>query len=222
MRTIENLFGKSPFSLLESHMDKVVLCATSLKKIVDGVGDGLPQKELQNLLDELSQNEHEGDIIKNDLRTLVDSKNTIYQIAPEHLLDILALQDSIADQMEALGEVFLLRPISDWRNYKENYLALFTASLSVFNKVQNVISGELENLLNSTGAKRASSKESIREVARGEYEARAKKLVIQQQLFSQGEKLSPPAFKQWLMLVDNTIAIAIQSEKLADRIKGIL
>lgn len=220
MRSIVGLFKRSPFPTLESHMAKVFLCASTLKKIVNEI-ETLKKEQLKALVDELLSKEHESDVIKNDIRNDLDLKHTRYQIDPVYLLDILTMQDNIADRMEAIGQIFLLKPLTPFDNACKNYISFFEKSLNVFYKVHSIITTELEKLLDSAGG-RSSIEMIIREVVLLEMEAKNEKALFKQQLFSLGDSLSPPAFQHWLMLIEETAAIATLSKKLANRIKMIL
>lgn len=67
MRTIMNLFGRSPFAGLKNHMEKVVQCVYLLLDFFKAL-----EARDYSLLDELGAKicslEHEADLIKNDIR----------------------------------------------------------------------------------------------------------------------------------------------------------
>jgi predicted phosphate transport protein (TIGR00153 family) len=105
MRTIARLFGKSPFAPLQTHMNRVTLC---MEKLTDIISSKSPP---QKLVDELCKLEHEADITKNDIRNHLP-KSIFMPIDRAQFLEILSLQDSIADQAEEIGLTLLLRPLS--------------------------------------------------------------------------------------------------------------
>ena len=103
MRTIARLFGKSPFAPLQTHMNKVTHCLEKLTQIIASPS--------QKLVDELCRLEHEADITKNDIRNHLP--NSVFMpIDRSQFLEILSLQDKIADQAEEIGITFTLKPLS--------------------------------------------------------------------------------------------------------------
>lgn len=222
MRTIFNIFGKSPFPYLETHMGKVALCASTLKKAIENI-ETLSREELKSLILELSSKEHEADKIKNDIRNNLP-RNALFQIDRTQFLEFLSLQDSIADKMEDLGIALKLRPIARYDAFKSIFLRLFEVSLEAFEAVQIIITQELENLLDSTlGGKEAGTVNSlILKVAEKEYEAKKQKIVLLEKLFQTDGELNTAEFYHWMLLINETTEIASISESLANRIKMIL
>ena len=67
MLTIAKLFGKSPFSPLQSNMKKVGSCIKKLTEIFQEIENQNFEK-IEALVAELSKLEHEADLTKNDIR----------------------------------------------------------------------------------------------------------------------------------------------------------
>ena len=109
MLTIARLFGKSPFAPLQTHMKRVANC---IEKLTD-IFDILPKKDLERiekLARDLSELEHEADLTKNDIRNHLP-KNIFLPIDRSHFLDILSIQDQIADKAEELGILLSFKTI---------------------------------------------------------------------------------------------------------------
>src|SRR3989338_1751981 len=109
MLTIARLFGKSPFAPFQSHMKKVSLCIKKLTDIFEAIGKG-EREHLTSLVQELSTLEHEADLTKNDIRNHLP-KSLFLPVDRGALLEILALQDQLADQAEAIAHIAGMRAL---------------------------------------------------------------------------------------------------------------
>ena len=67
MLTIAKLFGKSPFSPLQSHMDKVKGCVLLLEDLFSALKEKNYTK-VKEIGENISKKEHEADLTKNDIR----------------------------------------------------------------------------------------------------------------------------------------------------------
>jgi len=107
VRTILNLFGKSPFGPLQSHMRKVYECAMEVPPLFEALLAG-DQDRIGELSKNLSRLEHEADEIKNEIRRNLP-KSVFLPVDRRDLLALLAVQDAIADLAEDLGILLTMR-----------------------------------------------------------------------------------------------------------------
>lgn len=221
MMTIARLFGKSPFAPLQSHMNRVASCMEKLGRIFELLS-GDDTKKIERLVEELSQLEHEADLTKNDIRNQLP-KSLFMPIDRRHFLEILAVQDSIADNAEKVGLTLLLRPLENFDSFEQDVIAFFNISTEVFWDAKHIIE-EVDELLESSfgGIEAEKVKTMIEETARIEDKAQKNKQEILKKLFTEGESLSTPAFYHWLQLIEDIGSIAQTSEKLANRIRMVL
>jgi hypothetical protein len=107
VRSILQLFGKSPFGPVQSHMRKVHECASQVRPLFDALlaGDTVRIEEISKRLSTL---EHEADEIKNEIRSNLP-KSIFLPVDRRDLLALLAVQDAIADQAEDLGILLRMR-----------------------------------------------------------------------------------------------------------------
>lgn len=221
MLTIARLFGKSPFAPLQTHMNRVASCMEKLTKIFESLVNKETDK-IERLAQELSQLEHEADLTKNDIRNHLP-KSLFMPIDRGHFLEILAVQDSIADKAEAVGITLALRPLDSYESFQEPLTAFFVKSAEVFWGAKRIIE-EIDVLLESAfgGIEAEKVKIMVEETAYKEHQAQKQQLLLLKKLFNEGEHLSAPAFYHWLRLVEDIGAIAHRSEKLANRIRMVL
>src|SRR5437868_6129719 len=101
MRSIVNLFGRSPFIPLRQHMEKVALCVRLLSQLFDALL-GQRYDRVQEIALQIQSYEHEADRTKNDLRNHLP-KSLFLPIDRTQLLEILTLQDRLADKAEDIS-----------------------------------------------------------------------------------------------------------------------
>lgn len=221
MLNIARLFGKSPFAPLQSHMQKVAACVKLLKEIFDALST-VSLNEIEKKVAHLSQLEHEADLTKNDIRNHLP-KSLFLPIDRSHFLEILSIQDSIADKAEEIGILLTLQPLENFENFRNEMLSFFEKNSVVFLATKQVIE-EIDELLESSfgGIEAEKVKAMVEQIAYKEYEAQKAQHQLMKQLFSNGKHLSTPSFYLWSRLIEETGAISHLSERLANRIRMVL
>lgn len=221
MLTIARLFVKSPFAPLQTHMKRVNNCIEKLKAIFDILPKGDLEK-IEKLSKELSELEHEADLTKNDIRNHLP-KSLFLPIDRSHFLDILSIQDSIADKAEEIGILLSFKTLDRHDELQKGIEDLFEKSLGVFLLSRRIIE-EVDELLESSfgglGAEKVKS--MIEQTAYQEHETRQIQRKLMKCLLTQTESLSPSAFYLWERLTQELGAIAELAERLANRIRMIL
>jgi len=109
VRSILQLFGKSPFGPVQSHMRKVHECASQVRPLFEALLAG-DTPRIEEVSKRLSTLEHEADEIKNEIRANLP-KSIFLPVDRRDLLALLAVQDAIADQAEDLGILLRMRPL---------------------------------------------------------------------------------------------------------------
>ncbi|MBQ0808033.1 MAG: TIGR00153 family protein, partial [Porticoccus sp.] len=109
-KTIFNLFGKSPISPLQAHMTLVVACA---EKLQDFLGAAIANDwELgSEIFDTISKKEDKADEMKRQLRLQLP-KSLFMPLDRGDLLDLLTLQDRIANRTKDIAGLMLGRKMS--------------------------------------------------------------------------------------------------------------
>lgn len=221
MMNIARLFGKSPFAPLQTHMQKVSLCMKKLSAIFESLHkkDG---EKIEKLVAELSELEHEADLTKNDIRNHLP-KSLFLPIDRAHFLEILSIQDSIADEAEAISILFTLGALQEFDHFHDDLLALFKKNEEAFLSAKQIIE-EIDRLLESSfgGIEAEKVKAMVEQTAFMEHEGDKMKRKFLKKLFAKGDTLSAPAFYLWTRLAEDIGAISHISERLANRIRMIL
>ncbi len=223
MLTIARLFVKSPFSPLQNHMDKVSSCVAELPNLFasffkqDAVG-------IQKSAEKISKLEHEADLTKNDIRNHLP-RSLFLPLDRGTILEILSLQDSIADQAEKIGfhMGYLTIPFELIPEIKDNFMLLCQKGIEIFGQAKQVMK-ELEELLECSfgGIEAEKTKAMVEQIAYNEYKTLQIKHSLLKTFYQKGESLPYPAFHLGLRLIEEIGNLAPLSEKLGNRIRMLL
>ncbi len=216
---IARLFGRSPFFPLQSHMKKVGLCMKKLTEIFEG----LPYEKhivIEKLVKELSKLEHESDLTKNDIRSHLP-KTLFLPIGSAQFLEILSIQDKVADQAENIGHLLSLASFKEM--LYENLYALYKKNSEAFWKTSTIIKMLSALLESSFGGMEAEKVKIFAEkISYIEYEADKMKHQIMKDFFSSGEHTEATLVYLYTRLIEEINKISHISEKLANRIRMML
>jgi predicted phosphate transport protein (TIGR00153 family) len=221
MLTIARLFGKSPFAPLQTHMDKVASCVGQLEPLFAALSRG-DEAAIESISCLISTLEHEADLTKNDIRNHLP-RSLFLPVDRAALLDILSLQDRIADQVEAIAFHAAIRPASLPPESYEHFQLLCNKTLESFWLARQVIK-ELDELLESAfgGIEAEKVKGMVEQIAFMEHEGTESLRLVMKALYLKGDKMSHTAFHHAVRLVEQIGAVATLSEKLGNRIRMLL
>ncbi len=221
MLTIARLFGQSPFAPLQTHMNKVGSCVEKLTVLIASLASA-DMKTIQKLSTELSELEHEADLTKNDIRNHLP-KSIFLPIDRGQFLEILAVQDSIADRTEEVGILLTLHPLENYPILAPAFTEFYGLALETFNSSLKIMREVVELIESSFGGIEAEKvKTMVEETAYKEHRAILAKHALLKQVFASGNSLAPPAFYLWMKVSEAISNIAEASERLANRIRMIL
>lgn len=221
MMTILNLFGRSPFAPLNSHMEKVSSCVHSLQKLFEAVRLGKTE-EVKAIADQISELEHQADLTKNDIRNHLP-KSLFLPIDRAQLLEILTIQDGIADRTEDAAVLTTFKKLSLPPTLQASFSAFLAKNIEAFQVVRKIIN-ELHDLIESSfgGIEAEKVRTMVEETAFREHEGD----LLQRQLFKELIQLEDAIhftdFYLWTRIFESISAISNLSEKLANRMRMTL
>jgi len=221
MLTIAKIFGNSPFALLQTHMHKVGKCMQVLKEVFQAMEDR-NEELLSSLVPQLSKLEHEADLTKNDIRNHLP-KSIFLPIDRSQFLEILSIQDTIADKTEEIGNLLVLQKLDMTPEFTKLFMKFVEKNIDTFWFVRDILK-EMEELIEASfGGKEAQKvKGMIDQTAYAEHESDVMKRDLMQEFYKIAEELPTPTFYLWTKLIDEVGAISHTSERLAMRIRLIL
>jgi len=221
MSIMENLFSRSPFTPLQTHMEKVANCVSKLKDLHKSFLEK-DSDAIANLAKEISDLEHSADLTKNDIRSNLP-RGLFLAINGADLLQILSLQDSIADTAEDIAVLLTLKKLDPVKELKGDLKSFLDKNMDAVNKVHEIIL-ELERLLQASfgGAESKRVKQMVNDVAFLEHEADVMQRGILKKLYNMEDTLSYASFALWTNLISGTAALGNISEKLAYKISSLI
>lgn len=101
------MFGQSPFKPLQEHMIVVVDCANQVPGLFEAI-HGDDKDKVEELRSRIYQLENDADEVKNELRSHLP-KSMFMPVDRRDLLEILDLQDSIADTAQDIAGMMVVR-----------------------------------------------------------------------------------------------------------------
>ena len=221
MRSLVGLFGTSPFGPLLEHMKKAVACAQEVPGIIDALLDG-DDAQLRERQARAARLESEADAIKNGLRSHLP-KRLFMPVDRRDLLEILDLQDTIADAAEDVGDLLIMRPwiVPDaMRQPLKDFATSVTACAEGGGRVMDCV----DELVSAAfaGPELARVAALIEEVQGLEDEADVAEAALQHLVFQHEEELGPVGVVLWLRLLDTMGDIADYSKKACNRLRLLI
>lgn len=221
MRTFAKLFGKSPFIPLQAHMEKVAVCVRKVGELFDAFNRH-DHDAVDALAAEISDLEHQADQVKYDIQGHLP-RSLFLAVDRDRLLEILAVQDSIADKAENIGVLLTLKRITMFDTFRDKFDAFLKKNLDAFDGVNEVIH-QLDELLETGfgGGEAEKVMQMVDIVARREYEADLIQRDLLKTLFASEDRLSVGDFFLWSRLLEQISDLSNLSERLANRVRRIL
>lgn len=221
MLTILNLFGRSPFAPLRSHMEIVTRCVNQLPRLFEA----LEQQQyllVEQIAAEIYELEHQADLIKNDIRNHLP-KTLFLPIDRTQLLEILAIQDQFADKAQDIAVLSTIKTLELFPVFQEQFKRFLKQNLTTFNSAERIIR-EFDELIESSFGGREAEKvrTMVEEVAYQEHEVDLIQRELLKIVFSLDKQMTFTSFYQWQKIIASVAALSNLSENLADRVRMTL
>ncbi len=221
MRSLASLLGRSPFVPLQQHMDQVVSCAEGVPALFEALiaGDLDTLKAQQKLVADL---ESQADEIKNELRNHLPRK-LFMPVDRRDLLEILDLQDSIADVAEDIGDILVVRTWTVPEPMQQPLLEFIHTAVSAAVAARQVVQ-QLDELVEVgfSGPESEAVLALIEEVLRLEDEADLQELKVTQVLFAHEDEMSAVSVILWMRILDWIGDLADYPKKVCNRLRLLI
>jgi predicted phosphate transport protein (TIGR00153 family) len=143
-QTIFSLFGKSPISPLQAHMTLVVACAEKLQEFIE-VAIANDWEQCSEIFNVISKKEERADEMKRELRLHLP-KSLFMPVDRGDLLNLLSLQDKIANRTKDIAGLMLGRKMSIPSSLQPQILAFVSSAIEAGQQALKAIN-ELDELL---------------------------------------------------------------------------
>lgn len=221
MRTIASLFSGSPFAPLQNHMENVVECVSKLEEMFTAYTQR-DYDRINSLAKEISELEHKADLTKNEIRNNLP-KSIFLAINRADLLDILSLQDTIADKAEDVALLMSLKKLEPIDELQDVLRAFFDKNIETVHQAHKVLLQFNELLETSFGGKEAELVvQLVDQVAFLEHETDMLQIDLLKKLFAHDKEISISSFYLWTSIFKTMASLSNTAEKLANRVRMLL
>ncbi|MBN2689653.1 MAG: TIGR00153 family protein [Gammaproteobacteria bacterium] len=188
--SVFNVFGRSPISPLQEHMDKVYKCVRELSVFLqealreDWDAASSAQKTVVKL-------EKDADLLKRDIRMHLP-KSLFMPVARTDVLELLIAQDSVANKAQDIAGLIIGRKIVFPKEVAAKVVDLLDKSIAATKLAHKAI-GELSELLEAgfRGAEVEIVKNLIRKLDELENEADSAQKLARRELFKIEKEMHP-------------------------------
>jgi uncharacterized protein len=219
--TIARLFGRSPFNLLQRHMDQVGRAVQKMNEALDAFEAG-KHDLLEQFSEETAALEHEADQIRDDIRNHL-LRRFFMPVNRGQVLRILSQQDSLADIAEDVCVLLTMKQIAITEELKEVFGRFREHTAKAVGLAGSIID-ELDELAESGfgGAEAEKIRKLARDVAYAEHQADVDAHELVRGIYARDKEMSPGEFHLWMRLTHTFSGLSNTAENLADSITMIL
>ena len=215
------LFGQSPFKPMQEHMRVVVSCANEVPGLFEAVyaGDAALIEERRKSIFSL---ENQADDIKNELRAHLP-KSIFLPVDRRDLLEILDLQDSIADTAQDIAGMMVVRDMAPPEALREPVMVLVRRCVDACNQLAKIME-EMDELV-ETGFRGAESDKvmyMIDELNKIETETDVQAIQLMKLLFDNEEEMGAVTTIMWDRVLHWIGDLANYAERVGNRHRLLL
>ena len=216
-----SLFGRSPFKPMQEHMRVVSRCANEVPGLFEALCAG-DQDTVVEVKERIFALEQEADDIKNQLRAHLP-KSLMMPVDRRDLLEVLDMQDSIADTAQDIAGLLIERRMEVPEPLKEPLLALTRRCVDACNQAEKII-GELDELISVGFGGRESETVSAMVDELNEIESETDEIGIRltRLLFEHEDSMKPISVVFWYRLIQWIGDLADYAEKVGNRLRLLL
>ncbi len=216
-----SLFGRSPFKPMQRHIKVVARCAGEVPGLFEALSAG-DQTKVAAIKDQIFALEEEADDIKNELRAHLP-KSLLMPVDRRDLLEVLDMQDSIADTAQDIAGLLVERPMDVPQSLQEPLIGLARRCVQACDKAAEVI-GELDELVETGFRGRESDRvsEMVDELNKIEDDTDQMGMDLTRRLFAQEDDIKPVSVMFWYQLIQWVGDLADYAEKVGNRLRLLL
>lgn len=219
--TFSKMFGQSPFTSLQEHMRVVVACAREVHPLMEALAAG-DQESVVIRKEKIFELEAEADQIKHKLRASLP-KSLFMPVDRRDLLEVLQMQDSIADTAQDIAGLLVERPMEFPEFLQEPMHALTHRCVDVCEMSAKIIE-ELDELLamGFRGREASRVEEMVEALNKLEDETDELGLELSRRLFLHEDEIKPVSVMMWYQLIQWVGDLADYAEKVGDRLRLLI
>lgn len=218
---LSGIFGASPIRPLQQHMERVVACVNELVPFTEAALSG-DTKQRSHHHTRIIELEHEGDVLKKELRLHLPS-SLFMPIDRRDILEVLTMQDRVAGGVKDVSGIILGRDIQFPQAMAENYLELVKTCVLACKQADRAIN-ELDELIETGFGNKERERVSamLAELDSIEHETDEQTITLDHQLFAMEKDLPPVDVMFLYKVLDKTSGIADRAQRVGSRLQLML
>lgn len=218
---IASLFGQSPFKPLMQHMRIVKECVAEVPGLFEALA-ARNQKGVEKAKNLIFAKEHEADELKNQLRAHLP-KSLFMPVDRRDLLEVLAMQDSIADTAQDIAGLLMERNMEVPEDMRDTLMKLVRRCVDTCDHAAKIVE-ELDELVEMgfRGREAARVEEMVDELNRIEDETDELGMALAKSLFANEDTLGAVSVVFWYQLIQWIGDLADYAEKTGDRLRLLI
>ena len=215
------IFGSSPVTPLQKHIDKVVLCVEELIPYFESVINN-DWEQAADIQSKLVQLEHDADEIKNELRMRLPT-SLFMPVDRRDVLEVLEMQDSIANKAKDISGLTLGRKMSLPEGISGAYMEFLKRCIDATRQAQVAIH-ELDELVITgfRGDEALRVKKMIEELHVIEGETDVIQVTLRAELYKIERELSPVDVMFLYKIIEWTGDLADTAQSTGNRLQLML
>jgi predicted phosphate transport protein (TIGR00153 family) len=216
-----SLFGKSPFSALQRHMRVVLECAREIPPLFEALATG-DQDRVTACKNKIFEQEAEADSIKNEMRGALP-KSLFMPVDRRDLLEVLQMQDSIADTAQDIAGLLIERRMQIPDFMQEDLMVLARRCVDTCEQSAQIIE-ELDELLamGFRGREANRVEEMVEKLNLIEDDTDELGIKLARLLFEHEDEMKPVSVMMWYQLIEWVGDLADYAEKVGDRLRLLI
>ena len=218
---IATLFAKSPFKPIQEHMRAVLDCAREIPVMIEAVCKG-NEKALNTHKQKIFEKEEKADIMMNELRSKLP-KSIFIPVDRRDLLDVLQMQDSIADAAQDIAGMLVQRRMQLPKQLHAPLLE-FTRNCVTVCEQAGMIIEKLDELveLGFKGREVKQVAKMVEDLNRSEDATDELGLNLTHSLFDHGENMNPVSVIMWYQTIQWIGDLADNAEDVGNRLRLLI
>ena len=221
MSIIGKVFGASPFGPLLEHAKKVYECVKLIKPLMESMINENYQN-IRTIQDEISKMEYEADQIKHDIRENLH-RRYLMPVSREDIDDYLSKQDKIADAVEDVAVILLIRKTKIHPDLKDEFTAFVEQIVVVADKLLNAAQ-EMQNLAETSfgGAEAQQVLSLIEGLGAEEWKSDRMQRQLSMHIYEREDKLDPITIFFYDKIIKSLSQIANAAENTGDVLRTMI
>jgi predicted phosphate transport protein (TIGR00153 family) len=221
MSTIGKLFGSSPFGPLQRHMEQVAKCVAKMSQALEAAEQG-KWDQIEAMADKVSELEHQADQIKDDIRNQL-MRRFFLPVHRGQVLEILALQDSLADTAEDVGVLLTIRKLVIPEDMVQDFAEFRSLNLAAVQLAVGIIE-QLDELFETGfgGSEAERIRSLVKDVAFTEHQVDLLQRKLLRKVMSDEIGFKAQDLSMWIQMIRALAKLSNASENLADQVQMTL